>query len=138
MQNHSFPDNSSKPNESPFQAPHGYFERLENKMVRRIQEKEAPQTFGYWKPVFAMASMIIVLSVGIYLFQQNMSVEKQDPTAMLESISNEEKIEYLVSMNYSTGELIDLVEATSLTIEDPSIEDSEVYPHEIDSNLPKL
>ncbi len=137
MQNDSFPDNSGKPNESPFQAPHGYFESVENKLVLKIKEKNAPQPFGYWKPVFAMASMFILLSFGIYIYQQNTFVKKQDPTAMLESISNEEKIEYLVSMNYSTGELIDLVEASSLTIEDQDL-DSDVYPHEIDSNLPQF
>ncbi len=78
----------------PYQAPYGYFENFEGRMLRRLEAEANPQggLIGRWLPRLALpmaaASMLVV---ALFWYQQSVS-----PAAALAAAAADEKTEYLL------------------------------------------
>ncbi len=122
------------PKKNIFETPEGYFEQLPGIIQSRIAEKSSATSsvpsFGlvlrYAMPVFAIAIALF------FVFRQNDSLGT--PDELLASVSAEELTYYLVESDFTTDELLDLVDLSDEEIS--ALNDEILYP-EFDDELLK-
>lgn len=98
-----------KKHKEPFEAPEGYFEQLEDRLVARIakEEKEAQEPVGSAFPwsYLSIAASVLLLAVAGWYFQS----EKQpgpEESYGLADVSDEAIIEYLINSDLTTEEIL--------------------------------
>jgi len=105
------------PKKNVFNTPDRYFDKLPGVIQARIAEKErANSPFGSFALVLKYA--VPVLAIGIvlfFVFRQTDAVT--NPEALLADVSTEELTNYLVDSDFSTDELLDIVDLGDVDIE---------------------
>jgi hypothetical protein len=98
----------------PYQAPYGYFENFEGRMLRRLETEATPQggIFGRWLPRLALPlAAAVMLVVALLWYQQTIS-----PAAALAAAAADEKTEYLLLHTDAVSLLLASDETTPLEL----------------------
>lgn len=120
------------PKKNIFDTPEGYFDELPGIIQSRIAEQK-PATYDI--PSFGLvlryALPVVAIVLAVFLiFRQGTPVS--NPDELLASVSAEELTYYLVESDFSTDELLDMVD---LTNEDINALNNEILSPEIDNEL---
>ena len=120
------------PKKSIFETPEGYFDQLPNIIQSRIAEKETVTSSLFsFKLVVRYAFPILAIGIALFfIFRQN--VPLGNPDELLASVSSEELSYYLVESDFTTDELLDLVDLTDIEI---NALNDEILSPDFDSDL---
>lgn len=120
------------PKKNIFETPEGYFDELPGIIQSRIAEKSKATSF-FPSYGLALRYAVPVLAVAIALFFIfSPSDPLRNPDELLASVSSEELTYYLVESDFTTDELLDLVD---LSDEDINALNGEILPSDFDNEL---
>ena len=120
------------PKKNIFETPEGYFDELPCIIQSRIAEKSKATSF-FPSYGLALRYAVPVLAVAIALFFIfSPSDPLRNPDELLASVSSEELTYYLVESDFTTDELLDLVD---LSDEDINALNGEILPSDFDNEL---
>jgi len=114
-----------------YKAPEGYFDALSTEIQNKISQGDAPKTgtVNIWKPLFAIAGVVIVALMIGYFTKEAGNTEKRQVAEMEESLSCDDLLEsnyYLEIEESLIAEAVEDIRANPIksdTITDLEIED---------------
>jgi hypothetical protein len=105
------------PKKNVFNTPEGYFDKLPGIIQSRIAEKQ-PERSSAGAFALVLRYAVPVLAIGVvlfFVFRQSNSMTS--PEELLANVSTEELTTYLVDSEFTTEELLDIVELDDLDID---------------------
>jgi len=118
----------------PFKAPEGYFDRLEDRIMERIESEEEQGTESRgriiaWQPMmkYAAAAAIALLAVFI-LIRSPWSKGSESAEDLLAEVPAEAIVDYLAYTEISSAEILEnstftMADADSISVTDPILPD---------------
>jgi hypothetical protein len=120
------------PKKNIFETPEGYFDELPGIIQSRIVEKSRTTSpFPSFGLALRYAVPVLAIAIALFfVFRSNAPLG--NPDELLASVSTEELTYYLVESDFTTDELLDLVDLSDEDIN--ALNDEILYP-ELDSEL---
>lgn len=113
----------------PYKAPEGYFDTLSADIQNKISSKKVPgfHLVKLWKPVFAMAGVVIVALLIKFYNNQNNPADKMPITEIHESFSYEDLLESNYYLEIDEDLIAESAEETGVSsIEYEASDDKEI------------
>lgn len=120
------------PKKNIFETPEGYFDELPGIIQSRIAEKsKSTSPFPSFGLVLRYAVPVLAIAIALFLIFRP-SAPLGNPDELLASVSTEELTYYLVESDFTTDELLDMVDLSDEDIN--ALNDEILYP-EFDNEL---
>lgn len=104
------------PKKNIFETPEGYFDELPNIIQTRVAEKSTASPIPSFGLVLRYAIPVVVVAFTLFfVFRQNDTIGS--PNEMLATVSSEELTYYLIESDFTTDELLDLVDLSDSDID---------------------